>query len=241
MIEGHARRMEGPTLKKTQPSPQPNGDELAKDIEEIAPNLGPQLIFTGIIGDQAGALENLRRGEVDVVAVAPDHADEALRTNQQAAFTLYYYEIDPLQSDYIKYFGQLYINEVNRRVLAKAIQQGTDGVQTRIDPNVLVSPFRVETRDIAKIQPTLTEFYAPAVLALLLQHLAITFAAMSIVRERQLGTTELFRVSPLAAGETLIGKYLSYLIFGGLLAGLLSLLLVYGLHTPMLGQWGILR
>jgi ABC-2 type transport system permease protein len=75
------------------------------------------------------------------------------------------------------------------------------------------------------------------VLALLLQHLAVTFGALSVVRERQTNTVELFRVSPISPGEVLVGKYASYLLFGGLLATLLTLLLVFVMHVPMLGNW----
>ncbi|MGE5264367.1 MAG: ABC transporter permease, partial [Acidobacteriota bacterium] len=71
----------------------------------------------------------------------------------------------------------------------------------------------------------------------LLQHLAVTLAALSIVRERSGGTMELFRVSPLAAAEALNGKYLSYLVFGGIIAAILVGLLVFVLHLPMLGNW----
>lgn len=214
------------------------GSEVANDIQQLAPDLGPDLIFKGVTGDQASAMEYLKKGEVDLVAVAPDQAQAAIRSNQQATFTLYHNEIDPIQMDYIKYFGQVYVDAVNRRLLTQALEQGTAGVQLKVDPQALLDPFRVETKDIASVQPTLTQFYAPAVLALLLQHIAITFAALSIVRERQLGTIELFRVSPLSASETLVGKYLSYLLFGGLLAGILTILLIYGLGVPMQGSWG---
>jgi ABC-2 type transport system permease protein len=106
-----------------------------------------------------------------------------------------------------------------------------------ISPHILVSPFRSETQSIAVVQPTPPDYFAPAVLALLLQHLAVTFAALSIVRERSVGTVELFRVSPLSAGEALWGKYISYLIFGAFIAALLSILLVFVLNMPMIGYW----
>ena len=44
--------------------------------------------------------------------------------------------------------------------------------------------------------PGYIDFYAPAVLALLLQHLAVTFGALSLVREKILGADEIFRVAP---------------------------------------------
>ncbi len=48
---------------------------------------------------------------------------------------------------------------------------------------------------------------------------------------------ELFRVSPLSPSETLLGKYLSYMLFGIFLTIALTLLVVYVLHVPMLGSW----
>jgi ABC-2 type transport system permease protein len=106
-----------------------------------------------------------------------------------------------------------------------------------IDPSIMVSPFRNETQSVATVQPSISDFFAPAVLALLLQHLAVTFAALSIVRERNVGTMELFRVSPLSAAEALFGKYISYMLFGGVIAAILSTLLVFVMHVPMLGNW----
>jgi ABC-2 type transport system permease protein len=107
----------------------------------------------------------------------------------------------------------------------------------KIDPSIIVSPFRSETKSVANVLPSISDYFAPAVLALLLQHLAVTFAALSIVRERNVGTMELFRVSPLSAAEALFGKYISYLVFGGGIAAILSALLVFTMHVPMLGNW----
>ena len=106
-----------------------------------------------------------------------------------------------------------------------------------ISPDIIVSPFRSETKSVANIEPSILDFFAMAVLTLLLQHLAVTFAALSIVRERNVGTMELFRVSPLSAAEALFGKYISYMLFGGVIAVILSALLVFVLHVPILGNW----
>jgi len=107
----------------------------------------------------------------------------------------------------------------------------------QIEPGILISPFRSEARSIAAIVPDAAQYYAPAVIALLLQHLAVTFAALSMVREEELGAMELFFVAPLSALETLVGKYLSYLLFGSGVALILLLLMVWGMGVPMLGSW----
>jgi ABC-2 type transport system permease protein len=107
----------------------------------------------------------------------------------------------------------------------------------KIDTHVLVSPFTAEARSINNLELDSADFFAPGVIVLLLQHLLVTFAALSIVRERMSGTMELFRVAPVSAFETLLGKYLSYMIIGALLAAAISALVVLVLRVPMLGDW----
>lgn len=106
-----------------------------------------------------------------------------------------------------------------------------------MDTNVLVAPFRSEALTIteARIEPM--HFYVPAVIALLLQHLAITLAGLSIVREKIGGAFELFRAAPVTAFETLSGKYVSYLFIIGVLAAALTALVVLALRVPLLGSW----
>ena len=106
-----------------------------------------------------------------------------------------------------------------------------------INPSIIVSPFRSQTHSMATILTNVTSYYAPAVIILLLQHLTVTFGALSLVRERQLGSVELFNVSPLSALETLLGKYISYLVFGAILAAVLLALMIFGMSVPMLGSW----
>ncbi len=92
----------------------------------------------------------------------------------------------------------------------------------RIDPAVLVRPFRAVTSSIGVQVDSAIDFYVPAVLVLLLQHLGVTFSALSLVRERALGITDVFRVSPISGGEVLVGKYVSYLVVGGAVAAALT-------------------
>ena len=106
-----------------------------------------------------------------------------------------------------------------------------------IGSNVLVKPFTAKFFGLSGFILSPTNFFAPAVIVLLLQHLSITFASLSIVRERRSGIMELFRVSPITAFETLLGKFLSYLIFELVLAGIITALAVWVLKVPMFGNW----
>jgi ABC-2 type transport system permease protein len=103
-------------------------------------------------------------------------------------------------------------------------------------PGILVSPFSTKVTGLSEVQLTITGFFAPAVIVLLLQHVSITFASLSIVRETRSGIMELFRVAPIKAFETLVGKYLSYLFFETILAGVITTLAVWLLKIPILGR-----
>jgi len=329
---------------------------LAVEINENAGTISPQLIYEGMTADLEGARRMLRNGQIDMVVIVPEDAYETIKQNQQAAFEIYHNEIDPAQVAYIQSLGQVYVQEVNRRVLSDVAQEGQsdaatiqtevsearrsaaamkaalqarnveearvqqqgmrtnistlamavgasagllsgveqnvsgpgeangargvsgllDRVQSNpsnsgdleekedysaeiadldqqeqdlaeletqlaefrsISPSVLTQPFTSQVYGISQFEFTPMTFFTPGVIVLLLQHITVTVAALSIVRERRTGMMELFRVSPVASGQIMIGKYISYLIFGALIAVVLALLLYYGLNVPMFGSW----
>lgn len=105
-----------------------------------------------------------------------------------------------------------------------------------VGSGVLVTPFSAEIQGLADTEFSVTMFFAPAVIALLLQHFSITFASLSIVREAHSGIMELFRVSPINAFETLFGKYLSYLFLDILLGGVITVLAIRLLKIPIAGN-----
>ncbi len=331
----------------------PEDSELRETIEAEGTQVIQQMIYQGMTDDEEAAKAQLRRGDTDMVIVVPGNVETTIRENQQATFTVYHDEIDPVRSNYVQAFADVYVNEMNRRMLRRFTEESqqeastlqpeitsarestaamrraveaddeveaerqlgelesdvsaleaallvgglvmsqqdgaedanpTEGqdpaalvenMQTnvqelragdrsqaeatgdlaeieqdlaeletaledfqRIDANVLVSPFRSEIDTVMPVDIDLVDFYTPGVIVLLLQHLSVTFGALSIVRERRLGTMELFRAAPLSAFEVLLGKTISYLVFTALLAVVVISLLFLTLDVPMLGDWG---
>ena len=106
-----------------------------------------------------------------------------------------------------------------------------------LDSKVIARPFSGEVISFSGITLGPIDFYVPGVIALLLQHMAVTLAALAIVREQRGGSIELFRAAPISAFETLTGKSISYLVLTVILAAILTTLVVLGLHSPMLGSW----
>jgi ABC-2 type transport system permease protein len=127
--------------------------------------------------------------------------------------------------------------------LAEQVEQDT-GVLTAsaeqlklVPPEIAVSPFQPQSRNISRIEPGFVEFYGPAVIALLLQHIAVSLTALTLVRERLLGSVELFRISPLGAFEVTMGKYASYFFITALLGVLLTLAMHLGLGVHILAGY----
>ena len=107
---------------------------------------------------------------------------------------------------------------------------------TTIDPNVLVRPFTVETASVIPTDIDPTDYFTPAALALLLQHLALTFAALSLVRDRSTGLFELLRIGPLSSMQILFGKCAAYLIVGSAVAAALTASATFWLGVPFSGD-----
>jgi ABC-2 type transport system permease protein len=101
-----------------------------------------------------------------------------------------------------------------------------------VEPQLVVSPFDVTITQVNEVSRSAGVFYSPGTLVLLVQHLTLTFAALSLVRERQLGLTEVFRVSPLAGTESLVGKYLGFGAIAAIVTAVLTLLMsVFGVEV----------
>ena len=117
-----------------------------------------------------------------------------------------------------------------------AVLAESDTVIT-LDPSVAVRPFRTDAENLLRQSVTLDDFFAPSAIALLVQHMALTFAALALVRDQSLGLFELFRVGSIGAGRILIGKYVANLLVAGSVAATLLLAVHKLIGVPFRGEW----
>jgi ABC-2 type transport system permease protein len=106
---------------------------------------------------------------------------------------------------------------------------------SELPPSVIVSPLMQSYQNQNGAAYEAAIYYAPSVLAMLVQHIAVTLGALSLVRERLLGAIEVFQVAPVTLRNILFGKYLGYTLFIGVItAGLAGLMVPLG--VPFLGS-----
>jgi ABC-2 type transport system permease protein len=205
-------------------------------------NLGTTgVTVVGVTADQPAAEAQLRAQAVDLVIVAPANAQESLRQGKQAQLTIEMNLTDPVQANYASFLSQTVAADVNREILKRAAAEGQGyivsigGQNANIPPDVIAAPTVANVVNLAPIAPAIVPFFGLAALALVLQHMAVTLLALSIVRERTSGAMDLFRIAPIRATELVLGKVIAFGILGAVIAGLSVFLLVGLLHVPMLG------
>jgi ABC-2 type transport system permease protein len=108
-----------------------------------------------------------------------------------------------------------------------------------LSPQVIVSPLRQENVNLQGKAFSYMVYFAPGVTVLILQHIAVTLASLSLVRERNDNALEFFSVSPTSMLEVLVGKYFAYLFFLSLISAGLIALLVFALGVPFNGELGV--
>lgn len=214
--------------------------EDAGTYQEIA---GVTLQILAVEPDRANADARLRRQEIDVVIVAPADSESRFRAGEQSTVEVVVNVVDPVQAAYASFVVELLANEINREIIRRAAAEGQgyalaagqEGASD-IPPDVVASPTETELVNVAPLQPGVVAFFGPAALALILQHLALTLIALSLVRERMSGVLELFRISPISPWEIIAGKVLAFGVLGAVIGVSSLALLIVGFGIPVLGE-----
>jgi ABC-2 type transport system permease protein len=220
----------------------PAGSELPADADTYRRMVGAALSIVDVTPDTEGAYARVRRGDVRMVVVLPTDFRARFEHGEQASLIVEWNEMDPVKASIAQATAVGLVQELNRQLLKSALQSlGIDKISigspaVQIPAEVMASPLRLEAKNMAPAQPTFVAFFAPAILALVLQHLAITLTALSMIRERTSGAMDLFRVSPVHGLELLVGKYLAYGVLTLVIAALLVVMLTAPLNVPFLGD-----
>jgi ABC-2 type transport system permease protein len=220
----------------------PTSANLPRDVNFYQQFTGDSVRIVEVTDNADQARQRLQRQEIDLIVIAPPDVEQNFLNGQQSTIGIEYNELDPVRDNYARFVAYRQVQELNRAIIEQAVVQGqqyvlqTTGSQPPIviSPQVVAAPTRAEPRNLAPLSPNVVAFFAPAVLALVLQHMGVTLTALSLVRERLSGAMDIFRVAPVRALEILIGKYLAYAFFNLSIAAALCFLLVGVLKVPML-------
>ncbi|HVM31260.1 MAG TPA: ABC transporter permease [Candidatus Limnocylindrales bacterium] len=218
-------------------------EDLPSDQQFYQDLAGPALNITEVTTDADWARRELEAGRISTVVVLPADAPQRIRAGERAQIEVLVNEVDPVQVAYTGFVADIITSQINREILTRMIAEGETYAVTRLDEEplavpaeVIAAPTEMTVSNVAAIQPSVVIFFGPAVLALVLQHMAVTLTALSFVRERMSGVMEVFKISPVTSVELVLGKYLGLGIVGAVVATITTLLLITILGVPMLGD-----
>jgi ABC-2 type transport system permease protein len=223
----------------------PPSTGLSTDPKTYQDVAGEGLHVVQITPDENGAMAQLATQQVDVVVVAPADAQKQFEAGKRTQIAVRVNVTDPVESSYAVFLTRGLEAAVNRQIIQRAASEGEGYAVSHgaaqaaaIPPDVIAAPTEAVLENVAQSQPTVVQYFGPAVLALILQHMAITLIALSVVREKTSGLFELFRISPITTAELVTGKLIAYGIFAGAVALATIGLLVAGFHVPQLADPG---
>ena len=223
----------------------PADSGLPTDVKTYQDVAGEGLHIAQVTTDEATAMDQLNRQVVDVVVVAPADVSAKFQAGVRSLIEVRVNLTDPVAATYNIFLARGLEAAVNRQIIEQAVREGQAYVvsqglpeASQIPANVIAAPTEASIANVAQSQPTVVQYFAPAVLALILQHLAVSLIALSVVREKNSGLFELFRISPITTAELVTGKLVAYGLFAGVVAAATIGLLAVGFHVPILAQPG---
>jgi ABC-2 type transport system permease protein len=103
-------------------------------------------------------------------------------------------------------------------------------------------PPAIELRDRPWFNPNLEsrDYNVPAVMGALLMLVCLLLTSLAVVREREIGTLEQLRVSPLTAGELIAGKTIPFALIGLVDLSLVTAVSLYWFEVPFRGSFLLL-
>jgi ABC-2 type transport system permease protein len=220
----------------------PTSDVVPTDAATYQDLAGPAFHIVEVTADREAAEAGVRAGRTDMVIVTPDDPEGTFRAGKQSVIEIVVDEVDPVDENYAAILAGMLTDEINQRVIESVVREGqgvaidTGNPEAALIPaEVVAAPTRSEVSNLAPSTPRVLSYFGPAVLALILQHLAVTLVALSLVRERTSGVMELFRISPVSPAEILAGKVIAFGVLGAVVAFATIALLVIGFGIPILG------
>ncbi|HJP70091.1 MAG TPA: ABC transporter permease [Candidatus Limnocylindria bacterium] len=221
----------------------PENSDLPREPDYYADLAPGRLDVQDVTSDADAAERRLKDGAIDLLIVAPENASTELRSGHQTTIRVAWNQIDPVYDQLAGLATSILVSSLNAEIVETAAAEGIAfaegelGPAADVPPEVIARPTKAETENVAPTEPNVISFFGPAVFALVLQHLAITLTALSMVRERLSGQMDRFRVAPVSSMELLVGKYIAYAVLSLAVAAIVGALLVGVLGVPLLGGW----
>jgi ABC-2 type transport system permease protein len=181
-----------------------------------------------------GELRNLiDRSRITLAVHIPKGFAEKIKADQPAALQLILDATDSNTALIVAKYARTILNDYSQVMLQQSLRH--------LDlPEKLQIPVVIESR--AWLNPNLESknAFVPGVIAMVVMLVSLMLTALSVVREREIGTMEQILVSPLSPWEFLSGKTIPFVLISLVDVALVSLMGVFWFGIPFQGSVAVL-
>jgi ABC-2 type transport system permease protein len=189
--------------------------------------------LTHFINSDAELRDLIDRSEITLAVHIPKGFADKIKANQPVPLQLI---LDATDSN-----TALIVAKYIRAILSDYSQEMLQETLKRLDfPKKVQTPVVVEPR--AWLNPNLESrnAFVPGVIAMVVMLVSLMLTALSVVREREIGTMEQILVSPLSPLEFLCGKTIPFVLISLVDVALVTLMGVFWFEIPFQGSAAVL-
>ncbi|MCX7678811.1 MAG: ABC transporter permease [Spirochaetes bacterium] len=177
----------------------------------------------------------LDRGEAELAVVIEKNFGKHIKSGKQAALQTIVDGTDSNRAGII----MAYVNQI---ALSFSKQYYIKNIMARLAQKEMVSPVRVqqielEERTLFNQELSSRNFFLPGILVLLLGLVTVLLTAMSVVKEREVGTIEQIIVSPVYPSEYIAGKMLPFVFVAVVDIFIISAIIRFWFAVPFNGNY----
>ncbi len=194
----------------------------------------PYFDMYAYIDSPVEALRLIEKGNIDFYLEIPNNFGKNLKIGRAIALQVILDGTDSSRASVIQsYINALTLSYVQERftnvIKIKIMQRSQFGNQVG---SIELIPRYWFNQDLKSIN-----FYLPGVIAMLISLITIMLTAMSIVKEREAGTMEQIRVSPLTPNEYIIGKLVPFAIIAFIDIIIITAIAIFWFGIPFRGSF----
>jgi ABC-2 type transport system permease protein len=189
--------------------------------------------LTDVINSEEELRNLIDRSRITLAVRIPRGFADKIKADQPASLQLILDATDSNTALIVAKYAQTILNDYSQAMLQQSLRHLNL-------PGKIETPVVIEPR--AWLNPNLESknAFVPGVIAMVVMLVSLMLTALSVVREREIGTMEQILVSPLSPWEFLSGKTIPFVLISLVDVALVSLMGVFWFEIPFQGSVAVL-
>jgi ABC-2 type transport system permease protein len=189
--------------------------------------------LTDVINSEGELRDLIDRSRITLAVRIPRGFADKIKADQPASLQLILDATDSNTALIVAKYARTILNDYSQAMLQKSLRHLNL-------PGKIETPVVIEPR--AWLNPNLESknAFVPGVIAMVVMLVSLMLTALSVVREREIGTMEQILVSPLSPWEFLSGKTIPFVLISLVDVALVSLMGVFWFEIPFQGSVAVL-